>query len=131
MKAFQLTVLFVIMASFQPAEMEAQGNVSDTMEPRYSCPEQDVDFQWHDIGFIDDIISWQNCGMCVFAFDAIQLLNICSEATLTLFEYINIICLQFQEKFALSLRLASFGRIMMGQILHTITDVTLNHLTLA
>merc|ERR1711892_84744 len=50
------------MASFQAAKMESVEMISDTMEPRYSCPEVDVNFSGYDINTIDNIYNWQDCG---------------------------------------------------------------------
>ena len=31
--------------------------------PRYSCPEVDVDFAGHDIDYLENVKTWQNCGL--------------------------------------------------------------------
>ena len=31
-------------------------------EPRYSCPEMDIDFEHNNVASVDDVASWQDCG---------------------------------------------------------------------
>jgi len=40
-----------------------RGIVEAERVPRYSCPEVDVDFDGHDIDHLDNVESWQNCGL--------------------------------------------------------------------
>ena len=31
-------------------------------QPRYSCPEYDVDFEGYELNMIDNVASWEDCG---------------------------------------------------------------------
>ena len=50
MKLILVALLFVAST--------AQGDVS----PRLSCPEEDVNLSGYDIGSVDGILTWEDCG---------------------------------------------------------------------
>jgi hypothetical protein len=54
----------LFLAILAPSKIFASGMVLEEHNPRYSCPEMDVDFYGNDIEDVHDVTSWEDCGMC-------------------------------------------------------------------
>ena len=40
----------------------ASSSALTEQEPRYACPEVNVDFEGNDVEILEDVASWHNCG---------------------------------------------------------------------
>jgi hypothetical protein len=64
MMALYLMVLFFTASVWPlPSQIVSSGQVLDEQQPCYICPETERDFGGNDIAGIDNINSWQDCGM--------------------------------------------------------------------